>query len=72
MYDLKCNADLQTHSGQYSALNLVFPWYNRESERRTFSASVTRLWNSLPIKKGYLSHLLTRYNDIGHFYLSKT
>ena len=55
MYDLKCNADLHTRSGRYSALNLVCPRYNRESEGgRTFSVSATRLWNSLPIdlKKG--------------------
>ena len=41
--------------GRYSALNLVCPRYNRESEGgRTFSVSATRLWNSLPInlKKG--------------------
>ena len=51
MYDLlKCNADLHTRSGRYSALNLVCPRYNRESEGgRTFSVSATRLWNSLPI-----------------------
>ena len=51
MYDLlKCNADLHTCSGRYSALNLVCPRYNRESEGgRTFSVSATRLWNSLPI-----------------------
>ena len=56
MYDLlKCNADLQTRSGRYSALNLVCLRYNRESEgRRTFSVPATRLWTSLPInlKKG--------------------
>ena len=56
MYDLlKCNADLHTRSGRCSALNLVCPRYNRESEGgRTFSVSATRLWNSLPInlKKG--------------------
>ncbi|CAH3045959.1 unnamed protein product, partial [Porites lobata] len=47
MYDLlKCNAALQTRS----ALNLVCPRYNRESEGgRSFSVSATRLWNSLPI-----------------------
>ena len=32
MYDLKCNADLHTGSGRYSAFNLVCPRYNRESE----------------------------------------
>ncbi|KAK2558760.1 hypothetical protein P5673_018969, partial [Acropora cervicornis] len=50
-YDLlKCNADLHTRSRRYSALNLVCPRYNRESEGgRTFSVSATRLWNSLPL-----------------------
>ena len=56
MYDLlKCNADLHTRSGRYSALNFVCPRYDRKSEEgRTFSVSATRLWNSLPInlKKG--------------------
>ena len=56
MYDLlKCNADLHTRSGRCSALNLVCPRYNRESEGgRTFGVSATMLWNSLPInlKKG--------------------
>ena len=77
MYDLlKCNADLHTRSGRYSALNLVCPRYNRESEGgRTFSVSATRLWNSLPInlKKGTCvtsfkkAIYLTRYNDVDHF-----
>ena len=51
LYDLlKCSADLHTRSGRYSALNLVCPRYNRESEGgRTFSVSATRLWNFLPI-----------------------
>ena len=71
-------------SGRYSALNLVFPRYNRESERgRTFSVSATRLWNSLPInlkkgtgvtsfRKAIYSHFLRRYNDVDHFSLSET
>ena len=80
MYDLhKCNADLHTCSGRYSALNLVCPRYNRESEGgRTLSVSVTRLWNFLPIhlkkgtcvtsfRKAIYSHFLTRYNDVHHF-----
>lgn len=51
MYDLlKCNTNLHTGTGQYSALNLVCPRYNRVSEGgRTFSVSATRLRNSLPI-----------------------
>ena len=51
VYDLlKCNADLHTCSGRYSALNLVCPRYNRESEGgRTFSVSATRPWNSFPM-----------------------
>ena len=85
MYDLlKCNADLHTRSGRYSALNLVCPRYNRESEGgRTFSVSATRLWNSLPIdlkkgtcvtsfRKAIYSHFLTRYNDVDHFSFSET
>ena len=85
MYDLlKCNADLHTRSGRYSALNLVCPRYNRESEGgRTFSVSATRLWNSLPInlkkgtcvtsfRKAIYSHFLSRYNDVDHFSLSET
>jgi len=50
MYDLlKCNADSHTRSGRCSALNLVCPRYNCESDGgRTFSVSATRLWNSLP------------------------
>ncbi|KAK2558860.1 hypothetical protein P5673_018472, partial [Acropora cervicornis] len=41
---------LHTRSRRYSALNLVCPRYNRESEGgRTFSVSATRLWNSLPL-----------------------
>ena len=85
MYDLlKCNTDLHTRSGRYSALNLVCPRYNRESEGgRTFSVSATRLWNSLPIdlkkgtcvtsfRKAIYSHFLTRYNDVDHFSLSET
>ena len=84
MYDLlKCNADLHTRSGRYSALNLVCPRYNRESEGgRTFSVSATRLWNSLPInlkkgtcvtsfRKAIYSHFLSRYNDVDHFSLSE-
>ena len=80
MFDLlKWNADLHTRSGRYSALNVVCPRYNRESEgERTFSVSVTRLWNSLPInlkKKTYVtsfrkatySHFLSKYNDFDHF-----
>ena len=45
MYDLlKCNADLHTRSGRYSALNLVCSRYNRESEGgRTFGVPATRL-----------------------------
>ena len=44
MYDLlKCNTDLRPRSGRYSALNLVCPRYNRESEGgRTLSVSATR------------------------------
>ena len=85
MYDLlKCNADLHTRRGRYSALNFVCPRYNRESERgKTFSVSATRLWNSLPInlkigtcvtsfRKAIYSHFLTRYNDVDHFSLSET
>ena len=84
MYDLKCNADLHTRSGRYSALNLVCPRYNRESEGgRTFIVSATRLWNSLPIdlkkgtcvtsfRKAIYSHFLTRYKDVDHFSLSET
>ena len=80
MYDLlKCNADLHARSGRYSALNLVCPRYNRESDGgRTFSVSAIRFWNSLPtnLKKGIsvtlfrkatYSHFLTRYNDVDHF-----
>ena len=48
MYDLlKCNADLLSRSGRYSALKLVCPCFNRG---RTFGVSATRLWNSLPSK----------------------
>ena len=85
MYDLlKCNADLHTRSGRYSALNFVCPRYDRKSEEgRTFSVSATRLWNSLPInlkkgicvtsfRKAIYSHFLTRYNDVDHFSLSET
>ena len=85
MYDLlKCNADLHTRSGRYSALKLVCPRYNRESEGgRTFSVSATRLWNSLPIdlkkgtcvtsfRKAIYSQFLVRYNDVDHFSLSET
>ena len=85
MYDLlKCNADLQTRSGRCSALNLVCPKYNSESEGgRTFSVSATRLWNSMPInlekgtcvisfRKAIYSHFLTRYNDVDHFSFSET
>ena len=85
MYDLlKCNTDLRTRSGRYSALNLVRPRYNRETEgERTLSVSATRLWNSLPIRlrkgtcvtsfrKAIYSHFLTRYNDVDHFSLSET
>ena len=48
MYDLlNCNADLHTRSRWYSALKLVFPRYNRESEGegggRTFRAFAIRL-----------------------------
>ena len=83
MYDLlKCNADLHTRSGWYSALNLVCPRYNHESEGgRTFSVSATRLWNSLPIdlkkgtcvtsfRKAIYSLLLMRYNDVDHLSFS--
>ena len=79
MHDLlKCNADLHTCSGRYSALNLVCPRYNRISEGgRTFSVSATRLWNFLPtdlekgtcvtsFRKAINSHFLTRYNDVDH------
>ena len=56
LYDLlKCNAVLHTRSERYSALNLVYPRYNRESEgRRKFSVSATRLCYFVPInlKKG--------------------
>ena len=74
----------ETRSGRYSALNLVCPRYNRESEGgRTFSVSATRLWNSLPLyikketrvtsfRKAIYSHFLTRYNDVDHFSLSET
>ena len=85
MYDLlKCNVDLHTRSGRYSALNLVCPRYNRESEGgSTFSVSATRLWNSLPInlkketcvtsfREAFYSHSLTRCNDVDHFPLSET
>ena len=51
MYDLlKCNADLHTRRGRYSALDLVCPRYNRESEGgRTFSVSATRLLILCPL-----------------------
>lgn len=85
MFDLlKCNADLHTRSGWYSALNLVCHRYNRETEGgRTFSMSTTRLWNSLPInikkvtcvtssRKAIYKHFLTRYNDVDHFSVAQT
>ena len=50
MFDLlKCNADLHSRAGRYSALNLVCPRFNRETEGEgSFGVFATRLWNSLP------------------------
>ena len=85
MYDfLECNADLQTRSGRYSALNLVCPRYNRESDgERPFSVSASRFWNSLQInlkkgtcvtsfRKANYTHFLTRYNNVDYFSLKET